>query len=138
MNATLDTNVLMSGIFFGGVPGRVLEAWRDARFKWFVTDDIIDEYREVSERLHRKMPRIDPRGWIALIEDEAASVVPKDFTDPVCEDPDDDKFVACALASDATIVSGDHHLLDVNGRSGICVKKPREFLADLPPTNVCA
>ena len=138
MNATLDTNVLMSGIFFGGVPGRVLEAWRDARFKWFVTDDIIDEYREVSERLHRKMPRIDPRGWIALIEDEAAGVVPKDLTDPVCKDSDDDKFVACALASDATIVSGDHHLLDVNGRSGICVKKPREFLADLPPTNVCA
>ena len=135
MNATLDTNVLMSGIFFGGVPGRVLEAWRDARFKWFVTDEIIDEYREVSERLHRKIPRIDPREWISLIEDEAASVTPKNLAEPVCEDPDDDKFVACALASDATIVSGDHHLLDVDGRNGICVKKPREFLDDLPPTN---
>ena len=136
MNATLDTNVLMSAIFFGGVPGRVLEAWRDVWFKWFVTDEIIDEYREVSERLHRKIPRIDPREWISLIEDEAASVVPQDLAEPVCEDPDDDKFVACALASDATIVSGDHHLLDVNGRNGICVKKPREFLDDLPPTNV--
>ena len=136
MNATLDTNVLMSGIFFGGVPGRVLEAWRDARFKWFVTDEIIDEYREVSERLHRKIPRIDPREWISLIEDDAASVVPQDLAEPVCEDPDDDKFVACALASDATIVSGDHHLLDVNGQNGICVKKPRAFLDDLPPTNV--
>lgn len=136
MKATLDTNVLMSGIFFGGVPGRVLEAWRDDRFKWFVTADIIDEYREVSERLHRKVPRIDPRGWIALIEDEATSIVPKDLTNPVCEDPDDDKFVACALVSDAIIVSGDHHLLDVNGRSGICVRKPRDFLDDLPPTNV--
>ena len=136
MNATLDTNVLMSGIFFGGVPGRVLEAWRDARFKWFVTDEIIGEYREVSERLHRKIPRIDPREWIALIEDEAASVTPKNLAKPVCEDPDDDKFVACALASDATIVSGDHHLLDVNGRSGICVRKPREFLDNLPQTNV--
>ena len=131
MNATLDTNVLMSGIFFGGVPGRVLEAWRDARFKWFVTSDIIDEYREVSERLHLKIPRIDPREWIALIEDEATSVVPERLKEPVCEDPDDDKFVECALASNATIVSGDHHLLDANGQRGICVKKAREFLDDL-------
>ena len=133
MNATLDTNVLMSGIFFGGVPGRVLEAWRDARFKWFVTSDIIDEYREVSERLHLKIPRIDPREWIALIEDEATRVVPERLKEPVCEDPDDDKFVECALASNATIVSGDHHLLDANGQRGICVKKPREFLNDLSP-----
>lgn len=131
MTATLDTNVLMSGIFFGGVPGRILEAWRDKRFVWVVTDDIIDEYREVSERLHQKVPRIDPHEWIALIEDEAASVVPNKLTEGVCEDPDDDKFIACALAADATIVSGDHHLLDVNGRCGICVKKPRAFLDDM-------
>lgn len=133
MTATLDTNVLMSGIFFGGVPGRILEAWRDGRFKWVVTNDIIDEDREVSERLHLKIPRVDPRDWIALIEDEAASVVPERLKEPVCEDPDDDKFVACALGASATIVSGDHHLLDVNGRNGLCVKKPRDFLNDIPP-----
>lgn len=132
MTATLDTNVLMSGIFFGGVPGRVLEAWRDGRFKWVVTDDIIDEYREVSERLHLKIPRVDPREWIELIEDEAASIVPERLKEPVCDDPDDDKFVACALGAGATIVSGDHHLLDVNGRNGLCVKKPRDFLDDIP------
>lgn len=132
MTATLDTNVLMSGIFFGGVPGRVLEAWRDGRFKWVVTDDIIDEYREVSERLHLKIPRVDPREWIELIEDEAASIVPERLKEPVCDDPDDDKLVACALGAGATIVSGDHHLLDVNGRNGLCVKKPRDFLDDIP------
>ena len=132
MTATLDTNVLMSGIFSGGVPGRVLEAWRDGRFKWVVTDDIIDEYREVSERLHLKIPRVDPREWIELIEDEAASIVPERLKEPVCDDPDDDKFVACALGAGATIVSGDHHLLDVNGRNGLCVKKPRDFLDDIP------
>ena len=132
MTETLDTKVLMSGIFFGGVPGRVLEAWRDGRFKWVVTDDIIDEYREVSERLHLKIPRVDPREWIELIEDEAASIVPERLKEPVCDDPDDDKFVACALGAGATIVSGDHHLLDVNGRNGLCVKKPRDFLDDIP------
>ena len=135
MIATLDTNVLMFGIFFGGVPGRILEAWRDGRFKWVVTDDIIDEYREVSERLHLKIPRVDPREWIALIEDGATNVVPEKLRASVCKDSDDDKFVACALGAGATIVSGDHHLLDVDGQRGICVKKPRDFLNDMPMTS---
>jgi predicted nucleic acid-binding protein len=47
---------------------------------------------------------------------------------PVCADPDDDKFIACALASNAKIIcSGDRHLLDVNGYQGIEIIKPRAF-----------
>ncbi|WP_419937339.1 PIN domain-containing protein [Candidatus Palauibacter sp.] len=31
MRVVLDTNVFVSGVFFGGHPGSVLEAWRDGR-----------------------------------------------------------------------------------------------------------
>lgn len=38
----------------------------------------------------------------------------------VCDDPDDDKFVECAIASKTKIiVSGDKHLLKVTGYQGI-------------------
>ena len=48
---------------------------------------------------------------------------------PICEDPDDDKFFACALASGSkVIISGDKHLLKVTGYQGIQVLKPREFV----------
>ncbi len=41
---------------------------------------------------------------------------------------DDDKFIACALASKTkVIVSGDNHLLAVDGYRGIEVVKPSEF-----------
>ena len=33
MKVVLDTNVLVSGIFFAGVPGHILEAWAAARFE---------------------------------------------------------------------------------------------------------
>jgi predicted nucleic acid-binding protein len=47
----------------------------------------------------------------------------------ICSDTDDDKFLACALASGAgIIVSGDKHLLSVSGCSGIEVLRPRAFL----------
>ncbi|MDB4915976.1 MAG: hypothetical protein JWM95_3620 [Gemmatimonadetes bacterium] len=46
----------------------------------------------------------------------------------VCRmDPDDDKFLTCAVASDTqVIVSGDKHLLDVSGWNGIEVLTPRQ------------
>lgn len=49
--------------------------------------------------------------------------------EPICADPDDDKFFACALASGGRIIiSGDKHLLKVSGYRGIQVLKPREFV----------
>jgi predicted nucleic acid-binding protein len=47
----------------------------------------------------------------------------------VCADPEDDKFLACALAAGAEIiVSGDKQLLDVTGWRGIEVLRPRTFV----------
>jgi predicted nucleic acid-binding protein len=46
----------------------------------------------------------------------------------VCEDPDDDKFLACAIAGKSKIIiSGDTHLLKVSGYEGIKVLRPRKF-----------
>ena len=46
-----------------------------------------------------------------------------------CEDPDDNKFLECAIASRAKlIVSGDKHLLKLNGYQEIVVYKPRDFV----------
>ena len=32
MRVVLDTNVLVSGIFFGGIPAEILDAWTDDKF----------------------------------------------------------------------------------------------------------
>lgn len=50
---------------------------------------------------------------------------------PVCEDPDDDKFIACALASRCKIiVSGDKTLQKASGHLGIKIVSPRRFVED--------
>ena len=47
----------------------------------------------------------------------------------MCEDPEDDKFFACAITSDSrVIISGDKHLLKVSGYHGIKVLKARAFV----------
>ena len=48
----------------------------------------------------------------------------------VAKDPDDDKFIECALiAGAAAIVSGDHHLLDLGQYEGIPILSAAKFVA---------
>lgn len=48
----------------------------------------------------------------------------------VGDDPDDDKFIECALTAGAeVVVSGDHHLLDIGEYEGISILSAAEFLA---------
>ena len=48
----------------------------------------------------------------------------------VAADPDDDKFVECALAAGASlIVSGDHHLLELKEYEDILILSAAEFIA---------
>ena len=50
----------------------------------------------------------------------------------VSDDPDDDKFVECAVVSGAcAIVSGDRHLLNLQDYQGIRVFSAAEYLAEM-------
>lgn len=66
---------------------------------------------------------------LELIIVEAEMIQAVRLDEKVCVDPDDDKFIACALASGSKmIISGDKHLLDVNGYRDIEILKPRPFV----------
>ena len=50
------------------------------------------------------------------------------LAEQVCKDPNDDKFIACAISNEVRyIISGDKHLLKVSGHQGIRVIKLQEF-----------
>ena len=128
-SVVLDTNVVMSAIFFGGTPLQVLRAWNDGMVQVVVSDDVLDEYREIAARMRAKFPPVDPDGWIDYIERNATKVEAPRLAEQVCEDGDDDVFLACALASGSKIVcSGDKLLLACNGWRGIEVLTPRAFV----------
>jgi uncharacterized protein len=54
VRVVVDTNVVMSGIFFGGVPGRLLEAWTVGRVELVLSPAILHEYRRVGAELAAK------------------------------------------------------------------------------------
>jgi hypothetical protein len=51
MRVVLDTNVLMSGIFFAGPPATILAAWAEGELELLASVDILTEYRRVGSRL---------------------------------------------------------------------------------------
>lgn len=129
MKVVLDTNVFISGIFFTGPPFRILSAWRDGDVKIVISAEILDEYRRVGIALAEQFPDINIGPILELVAGEAETVRASNLPEPVCKDPDDDKFVACAVASGVKlIISGDKHLLKVSGYQGIHVLNPRKFV----------
>lgn len=67
MRIILDTNVFVSGVFFGGLPGRILEAWRDGRVQLVVSAEILDEYQRVGQILAAKHPGVDLEPLLGLL-----------------------------------------------------------------------
>lgn len=128
LRALLDTNVLLSGIFFGGVPGRLLTAWQDDRLALVLSPAILAEYHEAGAVLTTRYTAIAAPldSILALLAQTATIVDAPTLSERVSADPDDDKFLACAVAARTPlIVSGDKHLLHVSGWSGITVVTPR-------------
>lgn len=129
MRVILDTNVFISGVFFGGPPYRILQGWRDGRVKLVLSPEILDEYRRVAGALKTQFPVVDLATVLELLMVAAEMHQAVPLPEAVCADPDDDKFLACALASGSrVVVSGDKHLLDVNGYKGVEILTPRQFV----------
>lgn len=128
MRAVLDTNVVMSAIFFGGDPKTIVRAAVSKRVELVATKAVLAEYHEVAERLHEHYPAVSFRRPLAILESIVKLVRPATLGGAVCRDPDDDAIIACALGGKAKIIcSGDDDLLALNGFRGLEILKPREF-----------
>jgi putative PIN family toxin of toxin-antitoxin system len=126
----LDTNVFVSGVFFRGPPRKILEAWRRAELTVVYSTSILHEYERVSMDLREHHPGTELTRFLRLVISHGELSTPMDLPDQITVDPDDEKFLACAVAAQVSvIVSGDRHLLDVSGWREIAVIRPADFAA---------
>jgi uncharacterized protein len=107
LRAVVDTSVLVAGI--SGlrepfVPGRnpsadVLHRWGERNnFVWLVTEDILDEYKEVLKRLRVRPSLI---GKVINLIRERAEEVKVHASTQISPDPKDDAFCLCAESGNA-------------------------------------
>lgn len=128
MRVVLDTNILVSDIFWGGIPYKILEKWISDNFKLIISEEILKEYERVLLRISKgKRDQIVSR-WLLLITENSYIInVKKKYH--LSADSDDDKFIECAVSGKAQyIVSGDSHLLDLKSIMNITILLAAEFL----------
>ena len=124
----LDTNVVMSAIFFGGIPLKIIRAAFSKKVELVSSKAVLAEYREVAERLHVQFPSVNYRRPLAILESKLTIVRPVALGETVCRDPDDDAILACALGGNAKVIcSGDGDLLALDGFRGLEIMQPSDF-----------
>lgn len=128
----LDTNVFVSGLFWTGSPYQILCAWQAHKIQFIFTSEIMDEYKRVSYALaekHHFSGQLNVGKALELVAIHGEMTSPIKLEKQISRDPDDDKFIACALGSNCKkIVSGDKDLLDISGIYEIAVLKPGDFV----------
>jgi len=67
MRFVLDTNVLMSGLFFGGKPGQIIDWWLETGHELLATEAVLAEYQDVFERLGRRYPTVHAKALLQLV-----------------------------------------------------------------------
>jgi putative PIN family toxin of toxin-antitoxin system len=126
---TLDSNVYISALNFGGKPLEVLELARSGQIENAVSNAIITE---TSRILYTKL------SWSAGDITEAVDQIlgfskyvhPEYGPNLVPTDPDDTRVIECAVkAGSDTIITGDRDLLVLGNVRGIRIMKPTDFLA---------
>jgi len=126
----LDTNVLVSALLFKGALSRLVELWRKGKIIPVISRETFEELTTVLQ-----YPKF------SLSKDEIKSVVEHEIlpyfeiievvkaVKGVCRDPEDDKFLSCAVSSSADyIVSGDKDLSDLKRYKSIKIVTASDFL----------
>jgi putative PIN family toxin of toxin-antitoxin system len=109
----VDTNVLVSGLLFGGEPGKIRDLWIKGRIVPLLSSETFTEFNRV---LSYPKFRLSPAEITMLIEEELLPYaeildVTEDATG-VCRDPKDDKFLSLAASGKAAyLITGDQDLL---------------------------
>jgi putative PIN family toxin of toxin-antitoxin system len=127
MKVVIDTNVFVSS-FFGGNPRRIIDFWKKGKIILCLSKDILDEYIDVIQRVGLKdeieeLLSLFAKGLNILFTTKTPDIR------AVKDDPEDDKFIECAVALKAeTIITGDKALRAIKEYMGIEILTPQQFL----------
>ena len=137
LKVVIDTNQFVSSFLNKHGPSdQLLDAWKKHHFILVISDEILEEIKKVFlyPRIFQKynLNEEDLKNLLNLLEHEAVVITPQERVDVIKNDPDDNKFLACAFAGDAQyIISGDKDLRELGKFKNTLIVSVKEFLGIL-------
>jgi hypothetical protein len=91
LRVVLDSNVVLSGFFFAGIPGIILQGWHAGRFRLVLSPSILSEYRAAGVALESRyvlIPRMTSFSRARSRQEPGSSfpVISRSSTSPVGEE----------------------------------------------------
>jgi putative PIN family toxin of toxin-antitoxin system len=131
MRVVIDTNIFVSS-FFGGNPRKIIDLWKNERINLCLSSAILDEYLDVFRRIGlegedelEELLSLFSRGFNILFTTKTPRIK------IIKNDPDDDKFIECAVALKAhAIITGDKEILTIKEYADIRILTPQQFLEE--------
>lgn len=124
LKVVIDTNVLISSAW-GGTPKKIIDLWKQGEIILCLSEEILQEYLEVIAR-----STASKKVCLELVDlfrsgSHIEFIILSRHFSAIEEDPEDNKFLDCAVAGNARwIVSGDFHLRKLRMFMGIRILSP--------------
>ncbi len=130
MRAVIDTNVLISAIFWTGRPKQLLNQVRRREVTFLTSELLLTELKEVLIRGDKpfKLSEKEAERVITTIRD-LAEIILTNSRVAVCRDETDNRVLECAIDGQADwIINGDRDLLGLQTFHGVKIVTVGEFL----------
>ncbi len=132
IKVVVDTNVVISSaISVDGNPAKIFKMVLLETIKNYTTTGILEEIRDVLNRpkIARRLSLVERNFIINNFGRFSEKIEPNLEFFEIKEDPDDNKFLECAVSAAVDyIISGDEHLLNVGEFRGIKIVNPADFI----------
>lgn len=128
IRVVVDTNVLISGLIWGGTPKKCLDKFRyESTYILLLSPELLDEFRSKLRYKFRVADEIVSK-WVKELEEYTEKIFPS-YTTKICRDPKDNMILDTAKSGKADfIITGDKDLLTLKNFKGIKILSPRSFL----------
>jgi putative PIN family toxin of toxin-antitoxin system len=128
MKVLLDTNIFLSGLISpDGVPGQIVQAWREAKFEIVLSEYVLEEigrvlcYPKIKSRLKWDQKKIEQ--FLFLLKMKSVLIEPLGIEANVSRDKKDNPILSCFLASKADyLVTGDKDILSLSNQYPAIIK----------------
>jgi putative PIN family toxin of toxin-antitoxin system len=132
MPVVIDTNVFVSALLFGGMPGKLIALWKTGKIQPHLTSEILTELLRVlaypkfdlTEKEIQYLLYVEILPFCKVVTTKSGSVI-------IEEDPSDDMFLRfCKVAKATALISGDNHLLNLKSYRNTLILTPSQFLKE--------
>lgn len=131
VKVVIDTNVLISAFLKPeSIPALIVSLVFNKNLMLCLSEGILIEYKEVlNYGKFRNLNQTEVRKLINLMKENALWVSPKELIDLIKDDPEDNKFLECALEAQADFfITGNTKHFSFEQFHQTRIVKPKQFM----------